>query len=372
MLEGPGWITTPLAVREPLYPALMALAYALPGPDIPWLLGLQALLGVAVACLVTAGLWPHLRPGAATIAGILVAVNPHFLFHATLPVRETLVTFLVTALVVSVVRWGFSGRDRWVAATAVIGVLLVHADVRYLPLLALPPAMAVICGGMGRARRLVLYASVVLLGMIPYQVRGLLAFGKPVVVTERFLDRWLPWAGIEITGTTPPPDPGAWLAEWTAERASSRDSMSVEEARAFDAGMRPAMDRAGIYRYRFLTYWSFLHPRADYAPFPDGRFTKPWSLRHSVTSTLVVVPFLVLLPFTWWWATRPERRVAAAFLLFLVAHTAIHVVVHAQERYRIPVEGLMAVMVAVALVGLGNRVRRREEPSAADGGKPSS
>ena len=56
MMSGWHWFSTPLVVREPLYPAFMAFAYALPGGGIGTLQILQAVIGAAACVAVYATL----------------------------------------------------------------------------------------------------------------------------------------------------------------------------------------------------------------------------------------------------------------------------------------------------------------------------
>jgi len=349
MLSGPGWVKVPLAVREPLYPAFMALAYALPGGEIPWLQFLQALLGAGVCWLVYRWLRSSLGEGVALAAALLVAANPHFLFYTPRPLRENLVMPLVTASILAVYRAWRSRRERDTFLAALLYALLVHTDVRFLPLVLplLVAASLMERSASAAARRSLVFGLWFLVLMVPYQVRSSLALGKPVVVTERFLGQWLPLVSERYHAREGREE---WLASWEQAKRDSLGLLTPSERGYFLSGGRPATTRGGIYIYNFVDYWRFLRLRPSYRPYPDGRFEPPWSLRHQLASTAALAPFFLFLPLAW--RRREARGLVGLLLLFLAAHAAMHVVVHARERYRVPVESLMDIVAGVGLVGV--------------------
>jgi hypothetical protein len=148
-----------------------------------------------------------------------------------------------------------------------------------------------------------------------------------------------------------------WLQRWEATKKDILDLLSKQERAYFLAGGRPAIGQLEVYWAQCLEYWRFLQLAPFYRPYPDGRFAGPWSLRHNISGVLIIVPFLVLSPFSWLRATALERRLLFAIFLFLVAHTLLHVVIHARERYRFHVEVFILTVVAQSLVGLSSWFR---------------
>lgn len=365
MLSGWHWFTTPLAAREPLYPFLMAVSYALPGPESGMLKAVQILAGAITAPIVYLGLRPLARESVALVAGALVAISPHFVPYAALPYRENLVIPLLTGFFLFAVHLAVEFRWSRVAGCALSLVLLVHTDTRFLPYIFVLPALllAVNHGWRATARAWGWTLLVFVVLMVPYQIRGPLAFGRPVIVSDRVLEQWLPLLGARWStsesGVGHEPGRSAWLLQWEAEKVRTLAEVTPEERAYFLAGGRPEIGRLPTYWAQFLEFWRFGRFSIAYRPYPDGRVALPWSKRHLVTSGLVMIPFFILLPFAWWGTPPTERRLLQAILVLLVVHTLLHVVVHARERYRIPVEVFTGAVIAISLVNLGQRLPGR-------------
>jgi putative flippase GtrA len=370
MLAGHWW-TTPIAFREPLYPALMAFAYALPGPEILALQVVQALLGGAAVWIVLVGLRPLVRWPVVALTALLVAVNPHRISLSAMPLRETLVGFLLAVVLVLTLRAATAAAKWGLVLLGLALALLIHTDVRFAPLSLMVPVMMLIMSGSRQAtwKRSAIVFAVLFVLMVPYQVRNQLAFGRPVLVTERVLDEWLPMARARLAGggaikATPPRQ--EWLREWETRKRAELGALTPDERELFLGGGRPAMKPLDVYWFQFREYWAFAVWRGEYRPYLDGRYAKPWSFPHMLASSFVIVPFLVLLPFAWVGLTRSERRVLLALLCFLAAHMAIHVVVWARDRYRYPAEVIIAFVTALGAVNLWGLLRSWRRSAAAD------
>ena len=357
MMSGWKWLTTPLAVREPLYPAFMAFAYALPTPDLGTLQILQALVGAAAAVALYLGLRSLAGEAVAGVAGLLVAVNPHFVADAGVPSREVLIAPLIVGFIVSFLHAVSRGGARRCFVCVLCFVLLAHTDVRFVPLVALVPVMAFAYHRRARLawRQSLWMLLFFLLLMVPYQIRGYMAMGRPVIITERFLGTWLPRAGAVMSERSAVGSLGgrqAWLAEFESRKRASLQELTPQEREYFLAGGRPAVGRLAVHWTLLGEYWRFAQFSPMYRPYPDGRFAPPWSTRHNVTSSIVVIPFLLLFPVALLMARGAVRQLMWPLVVFLGAHSLLHVFVHARERYRIPMEVVMAVLVAMALVSL--------------------
>jgi len=242
--------------------------------------------------------------------------------------------------------------------------LLIHTDVRFLPLMAVIPLMAYAYLRSIRealARSMWIWAFLVLF-MVPYQIRGYVAMGKPVIVTTRFLGKWLDRAtsvSSEKSDSAAGDKRRQWLAQWEADRRARMGELSKEEQEYFAAGGRPIIDRKGVHIFLFKEYWRFFQTAPMYRPYPDGRFAAPWSRRHTLASSLVMVPFLLLFPFYFIGGSDRRRRVVYVLLIFFAAHSLMHIFVHARERYRIPMEVISAILIAIGLFNLWQFLRRR-------------
>lgn len=364
MMSGWDWLATPLAVREPLYSAFMALAYRLPGSEIGTLQLLQVLLGALAVVVLYLGLRSVILEGIAVVAALGVALHPHFILYTPEPYRENLIIPLLAA---TLVLFLLSMKKRSITRMfffAFFYALLVHTDVRFLPLVAIIPVMAYAYHRrMSDAMISTVWIWVFfMMFMVPYQVRGYMAMGKPVIVTERFLGKWMDRAtsvSTERSDSTSADKRQAWLAKWERDRRARLDDLSPLERDYFNAGGRPSIERWKVHRDLFIEYWRFFQTGPKYRPYPDGRFTKPWSRRHTMASSLVMVPFLLLFPFCFLGSSGRVRRVVCSLLVFYAFHCLMHVLVHARERYRIPMEIISAILIAVALINLWQFFRRK-------------
>lgn len=363
MMSGWSWVTTPLAIREPLYPAFMVFAYVVPGGEIGALQVLQALLGAAGVVAVYLTLRTLASEPVALLSAALIAFNPHFVAWTPEPLRENLLIPLLIGFLMTFLLAVTGRRVAWLFFSALLFVLVVHTDVRFLLLAAMFPFMAF---AYHRDVKLAIRQTLWLglftaLLMIPYQVRGYVALGKPVIVTERFLGKWLARSTAVMTDAEDDSKESkrqAWLHEWEAKKLASIDEISPEERAFFQSGVRPETARLRVHWILFVEYWRFARFQPMYRPYPDGRFEPPWSLRHNLASSAVVVPFLILLPVVFTRRFRKWRPIAGPMLLFLLGSTLLHVLVHARERYRIPLEVVMAIVVAMAIVTLWSSARR--------------
>jgi hypothetical protein len=296
------------------------------------------------------------------LAAAATVVNLHLMYYTALPLRENLVTFLLAATLVGFLR---AFRDRstrtLVAATGAFS-LLVHTDARFLPLLVGLPIFGRLAGGTWPWRSTAIAWVITGLLLIPYTVRNVAATGRPVILTERALGKWAPRAlgrsndpSIDASGS----DRAQWLANWERDKRDGRDAMTEHERNAFDAGARPATGVGAVIGARWIEYWRIARVKPGYLSYPDGRFAPTWSRRHHGASAFTTAPILLLLPFFLMGASGNERRTLLALAAFVASHALLHALVHARERYRVPVEPWLAVLAASAAMGLVSAVRRR-------------
>jgi hypothetical protein len=363
MMSGWSWITTPLAVREPLYPAFMAVAYAMPGGDIGVLQVLQALIGAAGVVTVYLTLRVLIGESVAMLSAIFIALNPHFVYWTALPLRENLIIPLLIGFLMVFLLAMAKRRMLLLFLCALLFVLLVHTDVRFLILAAVFPLMIYVYHHdlKTTARQTLWIWLFTILLMIPYQVRAYVAMGKPVIVTERFLGKWLQRSAAVMSdggGSEAGNKRLTWLHEWEITKEQKLDQLPAYERHYYLSGGRPAIGRLQVHWILLVEYWRCARFKPMYRPYPDGRFEPPWSLKHNVVSSIVIVPFLLVLPVVFTRFSRAARRIAWPLLLFLLGSTLMHVFVHARERYRIPLEVITCIVLAMALVTLWNDPRR--------------
>ena len=112
--------------QEPLYPYLMALTYAVFGPDARWVYAWQMLLGVAGNVLIYLLARRCFGPLVAAVAGALAVLYSPFLFGEVVLLRETLITVTGLGLIYLADRAWRAGRWRaWLLVGASCGAAIL-------------------------------------------------------------------------------------------------------------------------------------------------------------------------------------------------------------------------------------------------------
>jgi hypothetical protein len=190
--------TGPTSQQAPLYPALVALAYAVGGPETPTALLLlelgQAILGgllVLGVLRLAAELAPNQR-AVSVAAGLIAAVHPTLVYSATHVQVALLGATLLAWTLAYAFKAGTSGCMVHVAATGGLLAALILTD----PILALAGAgalWAILQGASARrysrAQTTRLAALLVLTtatGITPWLVRNYLVHGEFVVIKSTF------------------------------------------------------------------------------------------------------------------------------------------------------------------------------------------
>ena len=188
----------PTSQQAPVYPAIVAAAFAVGGVETPRSLLLlelgQAVLGgvLVIGVLRLCRLVAPNRPAMAWLAGLVVAVHPTLVYAAT----HIQVATLATTLLTWTLAWAYetAARRRWGDA-AITGGLLALVTLTD-PILALC-SVGVICligktwcgmpGDPQRAAGLIsVVAAVAVAGVCPWLIRNLAVHGEFVAIKSTF------------------------------------------------------------------------------------------------------------------------------------------------------------------------------------------
>ena len=183
----------PTSQQAPVYPALVAGAYAIGGVGTPRALlvlelGQAALGGLLVAAVL--GLAREVapgRPGLARMAGLIVAMHPTLVYAATHVQVALLAATLLSATLAWAYRAGRTGRDRDAMATGLLLAALALTD-PILTLAAVGVAWAVLLGRgrRGAARPIAIVAMASALGVAPWIARNARVHGEFVGIKSTF------------------------------------------------------------------------------------------------------------------------------------------------------------------------------------------
>ncbi len=183
----------PTSQQAPIYPAIVAVAYALGGVESPRALLLLQLAQAAMGGVLVAGvlgLAGEIAPGRprfALIAGLIAAAHPTLVYAATHVQVASLAATLLTWTMVLAYRTGRTGRPAAaVAAGLSLGVLLLTDPI--LGLVAPGAAWAVILGrGWRRAiRPAALSAMTAAIVVAPWIARNARVHGEFVFIKSSF------------------------------------------------------------------------------------------------------------------------------------------------------------------------------------------
>ncbi len=183
----------PTSQQAPLYPALVASAYAIGGIDTPRSLLIVQLVQAAMGGLIAAGVMALVReiapdrPGMGRIAGWIAALHPTLIYAAThIQVATLAATLLVWTLALAY-RTGRGRGDLAAIATGLMLALLILTD----PILGLCLPGIFWAVAMGRGWRSSLRPSAILvltaiLGISPWIARNARVHGEFVFIKSTF------------------------------------------------------------------------------------------------------------------------------------------------------------------------------------------
>lgn len=281
----------------------------------------------------------------ALLAAAGAAVYPHFIFFSVVGLTETLFSTLVVAAFVC---W-YSGWFVRGAVFAVLAILTRPVLDMVAPLLIFFFAVVIHRVSLLHACKLLaIYVIVYVCVMTPWWVHNYRSYGSFV--------RLNPGGGIALFSGNNPMNKGSnWDPELDAHLgAFSGITNPIDRDRAI---WRAAMDyiracpgefaeRAG---QKFLSFWR---------PWP---YTQSYYGRFFVmASVLSALPVMVFAVFFFFRAQLSDFIRGAPLIVFAVYLTAVHCVVAASIRYRIPVEPMLLVFAAGGIaIGLSKFDRGR-------------
>ncbi len=380
----------PTSQQAPIYPVVVAAAYAIGGVETPRALLIlelsQAILGgvlvwgvIRLAQQIAPG-----RPGVAVVAGLLAALHPTLVYAAThVQVAGLGATLLVWTLV-----WANQAGASSRAMDAAIAGGFLAATALTDPILALAGlgmawAYWQACGDLGRAFRLLACTlAAALIGIAPWLVRNYRVHGEFVAIKSTF--GYAFWQGngrlsegtdkvrrasaaVAIREGSDGPlsalNRGLWRARHIAGYIDDI-ALTAEDKRALGRVSEP--ERSRILFRRALNdlkvdpwrYPRLCLRRLRYFVFFDETNPKTWTLLYRVPHvglTMLAIAGLIL-------ADRATRRRLLPTLAVAAAIAVFHALTIVSARFHIPIEPLMAIW---AGAGLSRRMLRPARTSSA-------
>jgi hypothetical protein len=369
----------PTSQQVPVYPIVVAAAYAIGGVGTPRALlilelGQAALGGVLVAGVLM--LAREVAPGrvwVARAAGLIVAIHPTLVYAATHVQVASLAATLLTCTLAWAYRTGRGGRDRDAVVTGTLLALLVLTD-PILGLAAVGVFHAVMLGGPPRraVRSLGLIGVSAVVGLVPWTIRNYRVHGEFVAVKSTFgyafwqgncsrsegtdkvvrasVERVLKRArgGLDVRGL----NSALWEARHEAGYLDDV-ALTADDYRELGAVSEPERSRR-LFRRSLADlraepgrYLKLSLRRLRYFFLFDETNPKARSLVYRASHLALTALALLGLAFA---LARPDaRRRLGPTVVTVVLIAAFHALTIVSARFHIPIEPLMAVWAACAL-----------------------
>ena len=321
------WLGKPVSYREVGYPFFLSLVYRVAG-DRP-LAGCMAnaLLGALVCVLVFLLAERIFGITVAAASSLAIAFNAQLVFLGAQLLREALVTLLLLCFSI-VLLWAMR-RPSWkrLGTAALLLVVLVHTDARFLFHLPFVAAYLVVAvGGILRgARSAAVFLLVFLVGMIPWQVHNLAVYDAFVLVNTRTMVKPVPW----LEGSSE-----------AARRHTPEPHVRKEGSRVLTGARRVLYD---------ITEFSRVFRFRGEVRNNSTAWEAPWSAFHNWSSILTYGVFLPFFFIAAWVVGRRRMWEAAVLLVPIVAHTILHMIKWGRERYRAPIEPMIVILAAYGM-----------------------
>lgn len=332
--------------------AFFAAAFAVAGPEhgIAAIRALQSLLLVSQALLITSitrDAFGDRR--AAIIAAAITAIYPFFIYYQGLLLSEALFTATLVAAVAALYRWRAAGLniDAWLVLTSVLFGLAswVKPTLLFLPPVLIFGAACLWLGDIARSFKIAAVATVIFASMLaPWCIRNAFIF-----------DAFVPFT--TSSGSNLYLGNNAANVDFGLDWSKDVDKDTVARINAL-----PELARQRAYKDAAVD-WILSHP-AGFARGIAAKFFRYWNVvpnAAELRSTLF--PIVSLLSF------GPILLLAIGGVLFLRRHlelaplyglivffTALHCVVIASLRYRLPIEPFLIVMASGALSAAWTRL----------------
>jgi len=345
--------------QSPLYAYFVAGVYGVAGAHPSSALRVQALLGAATAALTYLLGRAVFSNGIGLIAGFAMALYGPSVFYESNLLREGLLAFLATALVLALQRAGRANGSRgaWLASGLLFGfaVLGKPSFLLYLPV---GVGYLVWQGRSLDRRTLASRAAALALGLVlafvPLVARNGAVGASPLALTTRGPYEFL-------NGNASASNGCGWFPPET--RAKLLGIQAREILNRTEARMLPTVrETLATHRDAPLGFLALLAHKA-------GAFFSAYEYPNNVDYHVVrgVIPLLRLLPS--FWLVGPfailglafawRRREVRTLLLFAAAYYVATVLFFILARFRVPVVPVLMIFAAFAAVQVGGWVRAR-------------
>jgi len=355
----------PTMMREPGYPLFLAGVFALFGYSIEAArLANLVLAGVAAALVMRLSRVAGVSRGAATLAAAIFLAHPGTLIAAARGGFEILFVFLLLLFLLALARatQGDTAKH-YVLAGLLLGLAaLTRSTVLLFPLVALGYLLLIARSAAERVRYCVRFAALLALVavvMSPWAIRNYRLAGEFVPTST--MQGVAAHSGLHICKGL---SSGQGLQELDTQAAAERDTLARRLGYAFHSDyyqyFHTTAGELAFNRYllgevigEYRSEPLLLMKCASQNLFNFWFAGKTWPV--TAMNMVIQLPLLMLalVGAYWLWRTGQSRGIALPGLFILYLY-AVHVPIHAQARYSVPLVPLLAIFASAGIMALLN------------------
>jgi len=380
VLQNKDWITDPDFEgnhRPPLYPMFIAAIYSIFGiGNFLAVYIFQAILSTLTCFYIYKLSKKIFNEKVALLSFIWSGFYIFHLHYLRLLYREILVYFLIIIFFYYLYLWladeNRKSRNFWLSI--VFYSLLIHTDPRYLFYLPFFVFLFVIYQSFNRGlKNIFIFLLMTILFMSPWTVRNYLAYKGFILINTRTLDL-RPKNKRNSTFDYQIKKNVLGFGVYTDTK--NKEYPTEEERKLIKQGLNPTGRRADeleaikndVYPastffkrklFALIELWRPARFSYAYFPFPDTRFQKKWSLEHNISGILcygILLPFMLLGIF---YLIRQKNKIAIFLIFPILIQTLLHVLLWANERYRIPIDAFIIILASYGLFWICNKFKER-------------
>ncbi len=334
-------VETPTAVMEPGYPVLLGTFFYLFGATSGAVFSLNLLFALVGAFAVRKLVMDVWGAQAGLIAALLWALYPPYVYYTAFAMGETAHFAMLIISTLTILSAG-RGESRGFLAGISIGVFfLIRATAFFLI-----PLQLLFLAWRKRWKALLYYSAGFLLAVSPWVVRNWISMGEPIFMPTKgalnLLSRndpdVLAIEGVIVPDDIPINNPG--LLQYP-----STDSIPGELARSRALG---EAGREFVQSNPELIFWLAKNRAAGFLA-PGGSTVGS----RGMLAGLIIYP-IMLYGFVGLWRNRNHPESVFLFALF-VLYLLVHVFAHGGVRYRLPVDSVFLIGVALGTCCRGSK-----------------
>lgn len=364
------WLTNPNFpgnYRPPIYPMFIATIYKIFGiNNVLAVYIFQAIISTITCFYIYKFAQKLFDNKVALLSMICSGFYLFYIFYTTMLVRETLVFFFIVIFFYYIYLYMTNNKfiKLYIILSALFYSLLIHTDPRYLFYLPFIFILFIIYNSyISGINRYLIFISIVIFLMFPWIIRNYICYDGLVIINTRGIDLRVKskrnnkmatykrnvfyFGTINSTNNLDYPKKNERNLIKLGQNPNNR---SNDELIAIRNDKYPATSYFHRKLYNFIELWKPFDFTRSYRPFPDARFNGVWSIKHNLTS---IACYGILLPFMFfgiYFLIKKKDNVIYILMLPLFVQTLLHILEHARNRYRFPIDFIIIILACYGIM----------------------